>query len=936
MRKLLALLLTLAMVLSLASVAVVATEEPADLTAGAAVGSEVTIDGVKYEVIGDTLPTTAGNYIMSKDIHIGTTLILEEGEDAKSFTVEDNKIVANDVVQNADEADLITLPAGLVLHGNNKVIYQDYFVKNPVDHINSSSQQGAGTHSMPWNHAMFKLSAGNITIKNVKFGTAEQPIYLCRGGDGYSLKYTGPDTYSSYGLFEDVAGSNVTWENVEFNFDRQNGGLGNRNMGDVCYKLLGAHNFINCDRNGVVSAGSQHGGWFYTSAAGASLTMSECETNGVVSGSYIAGLIHSPSDTPIRLVNCTNNAAITSYYSSNGGFFSAFVGNLYGSESSTTATLYMEGCVNNGNVVSNNLTIGGAFIARTADKKAAKSVELVNCVNNGNVTTDGHTYSVTVTKTTAKPKGTTSKVFSNHGFGGLAGHIGAYSLIKFENCVNKGNVKCGANVGGIVGFTEGNATVTISGCLNAGNITNKGTLKYKTKTVDQTVNPATETWSNEQTVTEGFEVGGIGGQLRNANLTIDGCLNTGTITGHQAPAGILADAYLYSGITIKNTANYGAVNGATRAAGIVSVVYSAITLDHCVNYGAITSTQWSGGMVAENQAATTIKNSINYAPIKGVHGVGGFVGEVNGAAVTATNSVNAGDISVANTASEGVGGFVGRVKNAAYTVSFTKCVNLGKVTGSTKQNKTYGYFTQSFGQFIGRVNENTWLTNSYAQSVTFTLTDCYGLGSTALGKDGLKAESVLTAKDATVTATDPATIPNDGKWGINVKTVGGNAPTMLTDATENAAALNALKKADNKTPLFPVTFKADNGAVVVDEAPAVKGLQKSNDGKSVRIAATLNSLEGVNNVGFTYTVRVNGATVIDNKTATTNRVLYSVNETVAGQTNKVLAANNGGQYFYTLTFVNVPTNATVEITVQATLNGEAVGAVQTITLTPQA
>ena len=135
MKKILAFVLTLAMMLTLLNVGFIST---AAKTADGPIvtitdQATVTVDGTEYTVV-DALPTTAGNYILKQDV------VAEAG---------------------------YTFPAGVVLHGNGYTITLE---GNAVE--------------TPATEAPFILPAGtsaaaaSVTITNVNFGTATAPIYL--------------------------------------------------------------------------------------------------------------------------------------------------------------------------------------------------------------------------------------------------------------------------------------------------------------------------------------------------------------------------------------------------------------------------------------------------------------------------------------------------------------------------------------------------------------------------------------------------------------------------------------------------------------------------------------------------------------------------------------------------------------------------------------
>lgn len=144
---------------------------------------------------------------------------------------------------------------------------------------------------------------------------------------------------------------------------------------------------------------------------------------------------------------------------------------------------------------------------------------------------------------------------TTYGIGGILGHV--YSgTIAFSNCENTGTVSSvGEYVGGIMGYTTASSTsITITNCINRGNITSNA----------------------------GNGCGGILGATAdncvNLTLTIDGCVNYGTVTG---------------------MAHVGGVAGLPRASGYYTGGTSS-SIIRCENRGNVISTSSScvGGIVS--------------------------------------------------------------------------------------------------------------------------------------------------------------------------------------------------------------------------------------------------------------------------------------------------------------------------------------------------
>ena len=125
-------------------------------------------------------------------------------------------------------------------------------------------------------------------------------------------------------------------------------------------------------------------------------------------------------------------------------------------------------------------------------------------------------------------------------------------------------------------------------------------------------------------------------------------------------------------------------------------------------------------------------------------------------------------------------------------------------------------------------------------------------------------------------------------------------------------------------------FKLVDGKIVVDNAATLKGFQLSADKTAIRFAATLDSAD-VESAGFVYSLSYNGKVLVTDAKVTATNLLYAVKAN--GGLKTELAAVNGGKLFNTITFENIPATGTLEITVQATVDGVATGAKTTVSIT---
>ncbi|MBQ9806435.1 MAG: hypothetical protein IJW49_08035 [Clostridia bacterium] len=999
MKKILALVLTLAMVLSMFTmgftVSAANTTEPADAPEGAIAISDV--DGLKKMEPGKY-------YYLTDNITLGSPQVRDNEEDANGLvplSTSEKTYYTIDPANPGIEEELITIPAGATLDGNGNTIYYGYYISNPGMYTKTNKY----ANSLNWTHSMFQFAAATTenpttTIKNLKIGDTTTPVYLgAYNTVGASGNITSNDTW---GIFDDTTGSNVVWNNVNFYVERYGRGLGNYNVGPVMTKSLGTHNFTECSVNTpTMSAGSQYGGWIYSSNG--PVTMTNCSTNSYVisagtnesgenvnlepwlSGSVGAGFIHT-AYADVTMIGCKNNIDITANYGGTHYKFGGLVGEI------AKGSIYVENCENNGNFWLDKITIGGGLVGRGQNGKNDK-FQIINSTNNGDI-----------------KRTNTAGTTENHGYGGIAGHVSATTTFEIIGCTNNGNMTgATGNAGGILGLVEGDApqkilrnnvnngnltTIAniveaagivaqfrtsgeISGCKNYGNIESVSSRTAGIMGCAYTSGATVEingcaNYGNVTITATGTQAGGLLA-YNVANTTVDACMNFGTITGSSASthvAGLVANSNVgmtitnsqnhgtvtgsyakgyYAGILASNTAgvtlnltnckNFGAIGNTSvqRAGGIVGYANGgSYNLTKCENYGTLTTNQYSGGMIAEMAGACTVKieKSYNHGEIIGVHAIAGFVGQVvnnANASVTINNSFNLGDVHHGSTAGEGIGGFLGRIAGTSTPITLTNCINLGTVTGSTK-NTTAGAFGDTFGQFIGcfTVSAGT-VAGSEAVMGNKTvggffdwaniankpvLTNCHGYGDAVFASGAMSLKGWIrwdengTALSTNVKSTIPVTeAPNGGVAGINVEYT-GDVKTLLNTSLEDAMA--NIKSATGVTMMQGDTAKGEDEMVIA--TPELRGYQMSNDGGSIRFAATISSIN-YSEVGFKYTVEYNGKVVAE-ETAIRNYVWETLNAT--GNNNSIeekTASEMGGKYFTALVFTGVPATGTLKLTV---------------------
>ena len=367
-------------------------------------------------------------------------------------------------------------------------------------------------------------------------------------------------------------------------------------------------------------------------------------------------------------------------------------------------------------------------------------------------------------------------------FGGIAGFLDETG--KIENCTVSGAISgaewdgslLGASMGGIVGKSKG----TITSCSNDCTISNS--VEY---------------------------VGGIVGQLEDG--TVDGCVNTGSISGERYIGGIAGAVKVGTTNTavISDCSNKGnicaeeATSENRSFGGIVGGTTGDVTISGCSNSGTISAQgkDWVGGIVGQLYSGGTVEDCCNDASVEGVTKVGGIIGYAlansgdgyeikgceNSGAITGTSEVggiagvtsadrnkdtilsvsgcsNAGKVS----GSESVGGIVGHhnsgggVGNDETAATVSGCINTGIVPESggaivgTNNTGTTGSSTN----MVGKVENNFWPAELGKNAV--------GSGAGSSSSESAEAVKNNSSYDADGTLTTPVT----GSDGTEIKNLG--------------------------------------------------------------------------------------------------------------------------------------------------------------------
>jgi len=607
MKKFLALVLTLAMVLTL-SVGIFASPAAAgsiDVNGK----STVEIGGVTYTVISDlSAVSTTGNYILSGNVAV-----------AKNNPV--------------------TFAAGTVLNGNGYTI-----------------SVAGNNYEAPLNQAPFTLAAGaEIKITNVKFGdmAAEAPFVFESAAPA-----TVDAVASDLSIFVEAgAGVVATFEDVTFSayaFDEDV----NVNTAAVVAVAAGTYNFKNCVAaveldtgdmtltEGTTLVKGYTGAFIGSATATSDVTFDACETakGSIIEADWRTGGFVGGVDGKFAITNCVNNAVITNLALVTGGFV-GWVGN----DSGNNLTAWtMDGCVNNGEITAYMMAdsgrSAGAMVGYVYKNETGTTPQWIvsNCVNTANLygedrlagmvgdnrLTDrydksqtlipdngGYEYLPAITRgcinygdvvCTVK-----DAVSGAHVLGGFFSRTQGPNTL--ENCVNYGSVNANGmkdgHLGGIIGNTSAgqarcektNGVVELNSCANFGLIINGRRLAgligaSESPTVISgcfnfgVIDSGLGSEPHNGTHTDnGVVAGGIVGLANNGTHTISYTVNAGEIKGMHLGGGIAAVSRANGPFVMTNVANFANVwAGDVEAAGIVAYAMADVTISGAVNTGMIT------------------------------------------------------------------------------------------------------------------------------------------------------------------------------------------------------------------------------------------------------------------------------------------------------------------------------------------------------------
>lgn len=289
-------------------------------------------------------------------------------------------------------------------------------------------------------------------------------------------------------------------------------------------------------------------------------TFTDCANYSDISAGYklcgfIASLITTAGQAPVKMVNCVNYGNITS------GQTVAWTAGLVGQAVPNTVLI---NCRNLGDITSAGTTVGGLIGSTGGTFSAAEPLLIDSCYNTGKITSGG-TYAAGLIASgtnfqTIRNSYNTGDVSGTMYVGGLMGTQNAVNLT-VENCWNSGNiVGTGGRIGGLVGnvaSTSATANLKFTGCFNTGSVSTTSTL--------QGTSTAAATMS-------GYAIGGLSGY---SAATYENCYNMGSVKGVSRVGGLVGDPNTSKKLAIKNCYNAGKVIAPNDTCGAIVGINTA-------------------------------------------------------------------------------------------------------------------------------------------------------------------------------------------------------------------------------------------------------------------------------------------------------------------------------------------------------------------------
>ena len=334
---------------------------------------------------------------------------------------------------------------------------------------------------------------------------------------------------------------------------------------------------------------------------------------------------------------------------------------------------------------------------------------------------------------------------------------------------------------------------------------------------------------------------GNGFAIRDLYIKDAGTLNYGTV-------GLFGN--LEAGSVVKNLAVYGTIENNYAAkiyvGGIVGQAKTGTVIENCfsdvnITFGSSSYNTYVGGIVGVVWPDVTVKDCINEGDITvdsdstsaRRHWIGGIAGYVQGSEegdFLIENCVNRGAISVTKNceADTYIAGIAGNISHEKGTVTITKCVNYGTITGATryvagiagghksdlgsKEGKVHISYCSNFGEITStNVVGTNYVGGIFGRGVWgvgSTVTNCYNAGKvTAPSRAyaGIAGDDLnVSCKNCVSVHVEDAT--GNGLFGFDYVLTDGcekiNSATVLADVVSKL----------NGTLETPV-FKLENGAI---------------------------------------------------------------------------------------------------------------------------
>ena len=423
---------------------------------------------------------------------------------------------------------------------------------------------------------------------------------------------------------------------------------------------------------------------------------------------------------------------------------------------------------------------------------------------------DGGSFTVTISGCENNAK-IDNRNNGTYGFGGIVGYNSG-QIVNISGCVNNAEINGNSETGGIIGYTDNSK---IEDCTNNGVVKgadNVGGIVGKICAGEITA------CENTKEVTAVSAIGGIVGFA--TSLTINGAINSGTITGTGGKvAGIVgysdANGRMYG--VVKNS---GAINGGGMVGGIGGE-YHGYWCDSSNNYGSFENSGAINGGSGSAIGGITgfadkeILSAVNKGDVIGGSAVGGIAGRCqapvknsyNEANIHGTVAINPGDAEVSgNPKGVYVGGIVGYTSAAA---TILHCYNTGNIKACNADGTYLGSsnyvggivgFAQvdvSYCANIGGIIEGNDYIGGIVGKSTSTINYCYDV-------EGQRILRYVTGRIGAITG-DAGTVANS--WAVKEKTYSANLNSTATPNPTISTRGHLLTTAFAITPLV-----IDNGS----------------------------------------------------------------------------------------------------------------------------